>query len=137
MVHSLSFGWLFASGRRIGLFGSIRMSLIEIHLKVEVLIALLQDLGPFVGVNIISVLPCIMFFGKPIPPNLKLEPISEPLSVDVLLHDPEILIVDFHRRWSWFLPMWDHIGDGLGKDVNVKYIVNFPLCGQGESIREV
>jgi hypothetical protein len=72
-----------------------------------------------------------------VPPNLKLELIPEPSSIDVLLHDPEILIVDFHGWWSWFPPMWDRIGDGFGKDVNVKYIMNFPLCGQGESIREV
>jgi hypothetical protein len=113
------------------------MSSIEIHFKVEVLVTLLQDLGPLVRVDIISVLPCIMFLGKPVPPNLELELISEPLSVDVLLHDPEILVVDFHGQWSQFPSMWDHIGDGLGKDVNVKYIVNFPFCGQGESIREI
>jgi hypothetical protein len=128
---------LFASSRRIGLFGSIGMSSIELHFKVEVLITLLQDLGPFVGVDIISVLPCIVFFGKPVPPNLELESISEPSSIDVLLHDPEILIIDFHGRWSWLLSMWDHIRDGLGEDINVKYIVNFPLCRQGESICEV
>jgi hypothetical protein len=113
------------------------MSSIEIHFKVEVLVTLLQDLGPLVRVDIISVLPCIMFLGKPVPPNLELELISEPPSVDVLLHDPEILVVDFHGQWSQFPSMWDHIGDGLGKDVNVKYIVNFPFCGQGESIREI
>jgi hypothetical protein len=33
--------------------------------------------------------------------------------------------------------MWDRIGNGFGKDVDVKYIVNFPLRGQGELIREV
>jgi hypothetical protein len=128
---------LFASGRRIGLSGSIRMSLIESHLKVKVLVTLLQDLGAFVGIDIVSILPCIMFFRKPIPPNFKLESILEPSSVDVLLHDPEVLIVDFHRQWSRFPPMWDHIGNGLGKDINMKYIVNFPLCRQGESIHEV
>jgi hypothetical protein len=63
--------------------------------------------------------------------------ILEPLSIDVLLHDPEVLIVDLHGWWSRFPPIWDHIGNGFGKDVDVKYIVNFPLCGQGESIREV
>jgi hypothetical protein len=122
-----SSGWLSVSSRRISTFGSVRMSSIEIYFKVKVL----------VGVDIISVLPCIVFFGKTVPPNLELESISEPLSIDVLLHDPEILIIDFHRRWSRFPSMWDRIGDGLGKDINVKYIMNFPFCEQGESIREI
>jgi hypothetical protein len=136
-AHSSSSGWLVASSRRIGLFGSVGMMSIEIYFKVEVLVTLLQDLGPLVGVDIISILPCIVFFGKPIPPNLELESISEPSSVDVLLHDPEVLIVDLHGQWSRFPPMWDHIGNGFGKDVDVKYIVNFPLHGQGEPVREV
>jgi hypothetical protein len=130
-------GWLFASSRRIGPFRSVRMSSIEIHFKVKVLVAFIQDLGPFVGIDIVSVLPCIMLFQKPVPPNLKLESISEPSSIDVLLHDPEVLIVDLHGRWSRFPLMWDHIGNGFGKDVDVKYIVNFPLHGQGELIHEV
>jgi hypothetical protein len=125
------------SSRRIGPSGSIRMSSIEIYLKVEVLVALLQDLGAFVGIDIVSALPCIVFFRKPVPPNFKLESISEPLSINVLLHDPEVLIIDFHGRWSQFPLMWDHIGNGLGKDINMKYIVNSPLCGQGELIHEV
>jgi hypothetical protein len=65
-ARSSLFGQLFVSSRRIGPFGSIRVSSIEIHLKVKVLIALLQDLGPIVGVDIVSVLPCIVFFGKPV-----------------------------------------------------------------------
>jgi hypothetical protein len=128
-VCSLSSGQLFTSGRRIGPSGSIRMSPIEIYLQVQVLVALLQDLGSLIGIDIVSVLPCIMLFGKPIPPNLKLEPISEPLSIDVLLHDPEVLIVDFYRQRGRSLLMRDRIGDGFGKDVNVKYIVDFPLHG--------
>jgi hypothetical protein len=107
------------------------MSPVEIYLKVKVLVAFIQDLGPFIGIDIISILPCI------VPPNLKLESISEPSSVDVLLHDPEVLIVDLHGWWSRFPPMWDRIGNGFGKDIDMKYIVNFPLCGQGESICEV
>jgi hypothetical protein len=137
MARSSSPGWLFASSRRIGPFRSVRMSSIEIHFKVEVLVAFNQDLGPFVRIDIISILPCIVLFQKPIPPNLKLEPISEPSSIDVLLHDPEVLIVDLHGWWSQFPPMWDRIGNGFGKDVDVKHIVNFPLRGQGESICEV
>jgi hypothetical protein len=137
MVRSSLSGWLFASSRRIGPLRSVRMSSIEIHFQVEVLVALIQDLGPFVGIDIVSILPCIVLFRKPIPLNLKLESISEPSSVDVLLHDPEVLIVDLHGRWSRFPPMWDCIGNSLGKDVDVKYIVNFPLRGQGEPIREV
>jgi hypothetical protein len=136
-ARSSSSGWLFASSRRIGPFRSIRMSSIEIHFKVKVLVAFIQDLGPFVGIDIVSVLPCIVLFQKPVPPNLKLESISEPSSIDVLLHDPEVLIVDLHGWWSRFPPMWDHIGNGFRKDIDMKYIMNFPLRRQGESIREV
>jgi hypothetical protein len=136
-ARSSSSGRLFASSRRISPFRSIGMSSIEIHFKVKVLVAFIQDLGPFVGIDIVSILPCIMLFQKPVPPNLKLESISEPSSVDVLLHDPEVLIVDLHRWWSQFPPMWDRIGNGFGKDIDMKYIMNFPLRGQGESIREV
>jgi hypothetical protein len=113
------------------------MSSIEIHFQVKVLITLTQDLGPFIGIDIVSVLPCIVLFRKPVPPNLKLESILEPSSIDILLHDPEVLIVDLHGWWSRFPLMWDRIGNSFGKDVDVKCIMNFPLRGQGESIREV
>jgi hypothetical protein len=113
------------------------MPSIEIHFEVEVLVALFQDLGAVIRIDVIHILPVVMFFGKSIPVDFKLESIVKPMSVDVFLHDPEVFIVDFDRQQCQFLSMWDHIGNGLGKDINMKHIVNFPFSRQIKVIYEV
>jgi hypothetical protein len=71
-----------------------------------------------------------MFLREPIPVDFELESISEPTSIDVLLYDPEVLVVNLDGQWCWFLLMQDCVGLRFGEDINMENIVNPPLRRQ-------
>jgi hypothetical protein len=128
-VHTLSSCRLLSSHGGISPSSSIGMLSIEIHFEVEVLVALFQNLWAIIQTDIICILPGVVLFRKPIPVEFKLELIAEPMSIDVLLHDPEVLVIDHDRQQSRLLLMWDCIRGSLGKDVNMEYTMNLPFCG--------
>jgi hypothetical protein len=129
MAHMSLSSRLSLSGRRIDSPCSVRVLAIEINFEVEVLVAIFQNLGTIIRVNVVHVLPGIVLLRKPIPTNLKLESIPEPTSVDVLLHYPEVFVVDLDRWRSGFSAMQDCIRDRFREDVNMEYIMNLPFGG--------
>ena len=104
----------------------IRVSVVEVLFKVKIVISLLQELGTIIGVNIISIFPSIMFFIEPFPLNLKLELISEPLSIQILLNNPEVFIIYLHRRQGHFLTSGDHVRFHFRKNIDMEDVVNPP-----------
>ena len=102
-------GWLLLSGRRVSSGQSIRVFVIEIFLQIEIVIVLSQDSGPIIRIDAVHVFPGIMFLQKSIPSYLELETILEPLSINILLHNPEILIIDLNRRRRWLPMSWNHV----------------------------
>jgi hypothetical protein len=104
--------------------------MIEVFLEVEVLVTLFQHLGAIIQVNIVCIFPGVVFFGKTLPMDFKLKTIVEPVCVDVLFHDPEVLIVNLDGQWHWLMSMWDHIWYCFGKHINTEHIVNFPFRRQ-------
>jgi hypothetical protein len=125
----MSLARLSSSSRWIGSPCGVRVLAIEINFEVEVLVAIFQNLGTIIRVDVIRVLPGIVLLRKPVPTNFKLESILEPMSVDVLPHYPEVFVVDFDGWQSGFSAMRDRIWDCFGEDVNMEYIVNLPLGG--------
>ena len=78
-----------------------------------------------------------MLFRKPIPSYLELEMISEPLSIDILLHNPEVLIIDLHRRWRWLPMSRNCVGLCLRQDVDMENIMDSPMCRQLEAVSQI
>jgi hypothetical protein len=68
-----------------------------------------------------------MFLHEALPSDLELELGSEPSGVYVLLHNPEVLIVNLDWRWGWVCSVWDHVRLHLGKDINMENVVDFPV----------
>ena len=102
----MTVGWLPLSSRRVGPLQSIRVPVIEIFFQIEIIVVFSQDPGSITRINAVCILPGIVLFWKSIPLDLELETILEPLSVDILFHNPEILVIHFNRRWHWLLTLW-------------------------------
>ena len=78
-----------------------------------------------------------MFFRKSITSYLELETISEPSSVDIFLHNPEVLIVHLHRRRRWLPTSRDCVGLCLQQDVDMENIMDSPTRGQLEVVSQI
>ena len=78
-----------------------------------------------------------MFFCEALPSDLELESVSEPSGIQVLLYNPEVLIVNLNRRGSRIYAIWNRVGNSLGQDINVEYIVNLPLSRKFQLVSQV
>ena len=78
-----------------------------------------------------------MLLQKSIPLYLELEAISEPSSIDILLHNPEVLVIDLHRRWRWLPTSRNCVGLCLRQDVDMENIVDSPMRGQLEAVSQI
>ena len=115
----------------------IRVSLVEVLLKIEILIPLLQQSWSIIRINVVGILPCVMLLFETFPSNLVLESVAEPLGINVLLDSPEVLIIDFDWGWRWVTMMWDHVGFDFRKDINIENIVDFPMRQEFEPVRQI
>ena len=96
-----------------------------------------QDSGSIIGIDTICIFPSVMLLRKSIPSYLELEAISEPLSIDILLHNPEVLVVDLHRRWRWLLMSWNCVRLCLQQDIDMENIVDSPTCRQLKVVSQI
>ena len=105
---------LLALIKHISSMGSVQVSLVEFLFKVQVLVSILQHVWPIVRVNVISVLPGIVFLREVRPADLELEVISEPVGIYILLHDPVVLIIDLDWQQWQVLAVRYRVRLGLG-----------------------
>jgi hypothetical protein len=68
-----------------------------------------------------------MFLHEALPSDLELESVSEPSGVYVLLHNPEVLVVNLDWGRGQVRSVRDHVRLCLRKDINVENVVDFPV----------
>jgi hypothetical protein len=65
--------------------------------------------------------------AKPSHSDLELELNVEPSGIYVLLHDPEVLVINLDQRWGQVCSVGDHVRLHFGKDIDMENIVDFPV----------
>jgi hypothetical protein len=68
-----------------------------------------------------------MFLHEALPSDLELESVSEPSGIYVLLHNPEVLIINLDWRQGQVHSVWDCVRLHLRKDINMENVVDFPV----------
>ena len=63
--------------------------------------------------------------------------VSEPSSIDILLHNPEILVVNLNRRWHWLLTLQNCVGLCFQQNINMENIVDSPTHRQFKAIGQI
>jgi hypothetical protein len=68
-----------------------------------------------------------MFLHEALPLDLELESIVEPSGIYILLHDPEVLVVNLDQRQGWVCSVGDCVRLHFRKDIGMENIVDFPV----------
>jgi len=90
-----------------------------------------------VGVDIFGIFPSVVLLSEALPLDLELESIVEPLGVQILLYDPEILIIDLDRRRSRIRAVQDRVGSSLRQDIDMENVVDLPLSGKFKLVCQI
>jgi hypothetical protein len=68
-----------------------------------------------------------MFLHETLPSDLELESIMEPSGIYILLHDPEVLVINLDQRQGWVCSVWDCGRLHFRKDIDVENIMDFQV----------
>ena len=96
------------------------MFTIELLLQVQIFISFFQYPRSTARVDVVRVFPSIIVLLESLPPNLELEPVTEPTGVHVLLYNPKFLVIHLHGWWLRFATIRDCVRLRFRQHVDVE-----------------